>query len=159
MKVEYTTNNSGGEWWLKDKDWIALEKAGWYVDWGGMRYFCHSKFDLQKRPDGKPEPCPSEDACPGHRRCDSIAEARKNPGPLSLDSLAKRAQKEFDTPGAAMREFQEITEQSVTDEGCNHCGPPHNFSWKGGSASGEDCENYLGDDGYTPGSGRRVLDY
>lgn len=31
--VEYSSNNSGGGWWLKDKDWLALEKAGWEVKW------------------------------------------------------------------------------------------------------------------------------
>ena len=33
MKVEYGSNNSGGDWWLEDKDWFALEKAGWKVSW------------------------------------------------------------------------------------------------------------------------------
>ena len=33
MLVEYSSNNSGGNWWLKDKDWLALEKAGWRVYW------------------------------------------------------------------------------------------------------------------------------
>jgi hypothetical protein len=33
VKVEFSHNNSGGRWWLKDKDWKALEKAGWTVDW------------------------------------------------------------------------------------------------------------------------------
>ena len=33
MKVEYDSNNSGGHWWLKDEHWLALEKAGWKVDW------------------------------------------------------------------------------------------------------------------------------
>jgi hypothetical protein len=33
MKTEYTSNNSGGNWWLTDKDWYALEKAGWEVRW------------------------------------------------------------------------------------------------------------------------------
>lgn len=33
MRVEYSSNNSGGKWWLKDEDWHALEKAGWKVDW------------------------------------------------------------------------------------------------------------------------------
>jgi len=33
MKVEYSSNNSGGSWWLKDKDWKKLEKAGWKVEW------------------------------------------------------------------------------------------------------------------------------
>lgn len=30
---EFSHNNSGGRWWLKDSDWKALEKAGWKVDW------------------------------------------------------------------------------------------------------------------------------
>jgi hypothetical protein len=32
-KLEYSSNNSGGSWWLKDADWFALEEAGWTVDW------------------------------------------------------------------------------------------------------------------------------
>ena len=31
--VEYSSNNSGGSWWLSDEDWYALEKAGWDVEW------------------------------------------------------------------------------------------------------------------------------
>lgn len=31
--VEYSSNNSGGEWWLTDSDWRALEEAGWEIDW------------------------------------------------------------------------------------------------------------------------------
>lgn len=31
--VEYSSNNSGGNWWLADSDWKNLEKAGWEVDW------------------------------------------------------------------------------------------------------------------------------
>jgi hypothetical protein len=33
MKVTYTSNNSGGNWWLTDKNWKDLEKAGWKVEW------------------------------------------------------------------------------------------------------------------------------
>lgn len=33
MKVEYSSNNSGGSWWLSDEDWYNLEKAGWQVQW------------------------------------------------------------------------------------------------------------------------------
>jgi hypothetical protein len=29
----YSSNNSGGSWWLSDEDWYALEAAGWKVDW------------------------------------------------------------------------------------------------------------------------------
>lgn len=31
--VKYSSNNSGGRWWLNDEDWENLEKAGWQVDW------------------------------------------------------------------------------------------------------------------------------
>lgn len=31
--VRYSSNNSGGSWWLDDEDWYNLEKAGWKVDW------------------------------------------------------------------------------------------------------------------------------
>jgi hypothetical protein len=45
--VEYSSNNSGGDWWLHDDDWLALEAAGWDVHWyrdmdPGMRLF-HDK--------------------------------------------------------------------------------------------------------------------
>jgi len=33
MIVNYHSNNSGGHWWLDDDDWLALEKAGWKVNW------------------------------------------------------------------------------------------------------------------------------
>jgi hypothetical protein len=38
MKVIYSSNNSGGNWWLSDEDWIALEKAGWKVKWEEYRF-------------------------------------------------------------------------------------------------------------------------
>lgn len=31
--TRYTTNNSGGDWWLTDKNWLDLEAAGWTVEW------------------------------------------------------------------------------------------------------------------------------
>jgi hypothetical protein len=31
--IEYSSNNSGGSWWLEDKDWEALDRAGWTVHW------------------------------------------------------------------------------------------------------------------------------
>jgi hypothetical protein len=33
MYVEYSSNNSGGNWWLSDQNWLDLEKAGWEVKW------------------------------------------------------------------------------------------------------------------------------
>lgn len=31
--LSYSSNNSGGDWWLTDANWKALEDAGWKVDW------------------------------------------------------------------------------------------------------------------------------
>lgn len=31
--ITYRSNNSGGDWWLKDEDWLRLEAAGWKVSW------------------------------------------------------------------------------------------------------------------------------
>ncbi len=33
LVLHYDSNNSGGDWWLKDKDWKGLEKCGWTVQW------------------------------------------------------------------------------------------------------------------------------
>lgn len=33
VKVVYSSNNSGGDWWLTDEDWKTLEVAGWKVEW------------------------------------------------------------------------------------------------------------------------------
>ena len=51
MKVEYSSNNSGGSWWLKKKDWLNLEKAGWTVEWkedtflGSDAMHCNKEFN------------------------------------------------------------------------------------------------------------------
>lgn len=36
--VHYDSNNSGGRWWLTDKQWDALERAGWEVEWRDERF-------------------------------------------------------------------------------------------------------------------------
>lgn len=36
-RFTYDSNNSGGGWWLDDKDWFALELAGWRVHWVALR--------------------------------------------------------------------------------------------------------------------------
>ena len=41
MYVEYSSNNSGGNWWLTDDHWFKLEKAGWKVDWiRDNKFYC-----------------------------------------------------------------------------------------------------------------------
>jgi hypothetical protein len=31
--LSYSSNNSGGYWWLTDENWKAMERAGWSVEW------------------------------------------------------------------------------------------------------------------------------
>lgn len=47
-----------------------------------------------------------------------------------LGALATSASKECDNPEDAINEWQNITGQSPSDEGCNCCGPPHSFSYE-----------------------------
>ena len=114
LTINYSSNNSGGDWWLKDQDWKALEAAGWKVEWK------KDQNDFGGRPykDGR-----------------------------WLGALATKASKQFDSPASAMREFERITGQTVSDEGCNCCGAPHSFNWEGPDgydyASGEGCLAHL----------------
>jgi hypothetical protein len=104
MIIQYDSNNSGGGWWLKDKDWKNLEKKGWKVFW---------KKDEKPLIIGGRESnlnCADEDG-------------------RWLGALATSAQKDFPSPGDAIREFEKITKQDASDEGCNCCGPPHSFHW------------------------------
>jgi len=104
MKIEYSTNNSGGSWWLSDQDWLALEAAGWTVQWVG--------------PNG------------GHREpyAKSLTEAAEYMG-----THAVSAEKDFpvedesDAEILAKRCFERATGQDADDEGCSCCGRPHNF--------------------------------
>lgn len=48
--VEYSSNNSGGSWWLTDEDWKNLEAAGWEVDWYANR---KDSFTKRDHPDGR----------------------------------------------------------------------------------------------------------
>lgn len=115
-RFEYSSNNSGGNWWLKDKDWINLEKAGWFVIWGSYD-FC------------KPEKSTNIycflglRSCPGHRRFKSFKDMGKND--RYLGCLAKDCYKDFNSIEEAIEEFERITHQTYDDEGCECCGPPH----------------------------------
>jgi hypothetical protein len=51
-------------------------------------------------------------------------------GERFLGALAMRASKDFADPREAIAEFERITGQDASDEGCNCCGPPHSFSYK-----------------------------
>lgn len=47
--VQYTSNNSGGGWWLDDKDWKALAKAGWIVEWVSKDKYLKKMLDADGR--------------------------------------------------------------------------------------------------------------
>ncbi len=47
--VEYDSNNSGGRWWLKDQDWLALKQAGWKVRW----YRDQEYYSSERTEDGR----------------------------------------------------------------------------------------------------------
>lgn len=120
MLVKYRSNNSGGDWWLKDEDWLAPEKAGWRVSW-----------------------IKDEE--------DSIF--RTKGSDRWLGALAKECSKDFPTITDAIKEFEELTGMSVTDEGCNCCGAPHDFTW-GDCAHGDcGCEGAHKDYHYASGDG------
>lgn len=126
MTVNYDSNNSGGSWWLTDQDWINLEKAGWHIEWGGL--------ELEN---------PNERI----RKYENFKEANKD---RWLGSVAQSCHKEFNTIRESLVEFEKITNQNVSDRGCNCCGPPHSFNWKDKKdktrdISGEECLNYLYD--------------
>ena len=65
---------------------------------------------------------------------------------------------EAETPAEAIRGFEKITKQDVSDEGCNCCGPPHSFSWDGGYASGESILSILHPNKDTNLSKRQLLE-
>lgn len=156
MKITYSSNNSGGSWWLTDKDWKALDKAGWHVIWGGT-YFCHPEHLYSWDVARDSYPCDRSEGCPGHRAYESFTAAKK--GKRYLGALAKEASKDFPTPGDAMREFESLTGQSVSDEGCGCCGAPHSFNWDEGGydyASGDQCVTHLYPG--TPGSLREAAE-
>lgn len=49
MHVEYRSNNSGGDWWLTDDDWRALEAAGWEIRWFAANRDVYRTLDAEGR--------------------------------------------------------------------------------------------------------------
>lgn len=133
--VEYDSNNSGGDWWLKDEDWEKLEKAGWLVQRAGQEFVFNDKSNYLKDKDGFP----------------TFTENDKDATYLN-SKYRQHAWKKFETIQEAITEFEEITGANVSDEGCNCCGSPHSFNWSEEGkkddynyASGEELLNYMYD--------------
>lgn len=100
VRTTYSSNNSGGSWWLKDEDWKALEAAGWEVEWYA-----------NMSPD---------DVLSGLMRADSNGRW--------LGALASRAHREGIGFREAISEWASITGEDPRALGCHCCGAPHSFS-------------------------------
>lgn len=129
MRVEYSSNNSGGSWWLNDKHWKALEDAGWEVEWGSL-WFCRSAWNVGRmRPAYLTRECKGKKGCSGHRVFQSFDEAMAAGGDGRwLGALATKATRRGLTLRAAADEWERVTGLSATDAGCACCGQPHNFT-------------------------------
>lgn len=124
--VEYDSNNSGGDWWLDDADWFALEKAGWVVVWNHLRTVYSPEgrhvYDSRGIPTLTDQPDPN-DKYPALSR--DIGEV----GSRWLGALAKKAYKpNCDNLRVAVDEWERITGKNATDAGCPCCGVPHTFT-------------------------------
>lgn len=139
MLVEYSSNNSGGSFWVITKNWKKLEAQGWKLFNYGS--FIYKDGDHVIGKDGLPK------------------RKGNNPGiDTQFGQYAHYAFKIFNSPQEAITEFQEITGLDVSDEGCNCCGAPHSFSWDGGYCSGEGCLEYIYPDMNTKKSKRELLE-
>lgn len=126
MYVEYDSNNSGGRWWLKDKDWKALEKAGWIVEWANLDNLYTDEGNYVREENGIPKLVPigqGNSKYPSYNKKDEKGIYRY------LGALAKKAYKpDCNDLKAAVEEWEKVTKQSSTDAGCPCCGQPHYFT-------------------------------
>lgn len=106
--VKYDSNNSGGSFWLKDKDWIALEDNGWVVHWTDKNVTPTNAYNFEKMQD------PSNFA------------SRDEHGEW-LGASACSACKTFESTEEGIREWENLTHQDAAALGCSCCGPPHSF--------------------------------
>lgn len=113
MFVKYTSNNSGGHWWLEDKDWKVLEESGWRVHWVTLHnvYSNSGSFEI-------------EDGMPKLKTGNSFADEDGR----WLRALARSAYGKFDSLEKAIASFEEITGQDASACGCMCCGQPHKFT-------------------------------
>lgn len=135
MYVEYNSNNSGGHWWLDDEDWLALEKAGWKIQWCGLREVYEKDESGRDRivldPDGTPKlievqpgdgyPAFGDSSLPiGHTLPIGQREW--------LGAKAMYAYRSGLSFMEAVEEWERVTGKSSTDAGCPCCGQPHTFT-------------------------------
>lgn len=150
--LEYDSNNSGGNFWLRDEDWKALEDAGWIVGWivvtektgysfteryvsaeSGRRYGDTWEEACRQFQVGQPRWPDSTDASSeiivaAASTYDEAVALREEYGGY-FGELAVSCAKRGESAAALVEEFERITGQDASAEGCNCCGPPHSFEW------------------------------
>ena len=119
MKVEYSSLNSGGEWWLTDRHWEALEDDGWVVQWGHQNWCStHNEHNI------------CEDLrlpCPGHGLVGSLAEVSEKERWLEAAAVSAILDGVRSVEEAISR-WDDAIGFNANEEGCRCCGQPHNFS-------------------------------
>ena len=118
--LRYHSNNSGGSWWLSDEDWQKLEEAGWVVHW------VHDAND----PSHTHTEASSLSHGPHYHSWNDVTVPARPSGARWLGALATSAVIATDDPEKAIARWELIVGQSSTDEGCNCCGPPHEFEYR-----------------------------
>lgn len=128
--VEYSSNNSGGDWWLSDEDWKALEAAGWKVAWATLENLYTDKGDYERDADGTPKLVPMGE---GNSRYKSFAKDGRYLGALATKAWWVGAT----SLREAAADWERITKKSSTEAGCPCCGQPHRFTlYKDGKYAG-----------------------
>jgi hypothetical protein len=123
MLITYDSNNSGGRWWLKDEDWLALEEAGWKVDWAKDWPNDRINYGDYKK-SGRDT---VEETIPGSKKKRVVESPDRY-----LGALAREASKEVASFREGIAEWERITGEDATALGCSCCGTPHSFSSNAG---------------------------
>lgn len=121
--VEYSSNNSGGSWWLTDQNWHDLEAAGWIVVWNWLSTKYDGSGGYALGDNGVPVLVKASES----GSLFSGTEQDKV-GSRFLGALATSAFRAGMTLREAADEWEDVTGQTATDAGCACCGQPHNFT-------------------------------
>lgn len=126
--VEYSSNNSGGHWWLTDDDWKQLELAGWKVAWCRLGKLYKNGRAVTDA-NGTPKLVPIDELPDDkdHKWQKDYRDYRDNDGRY-LGALAKEAYRTGLSLEEAVDEWETVTGKSSCDTGCPCCGPPHSFT-------------------------------
>lgn len=125
MFVTYSSNNSGGSWWLSDEQWFALEKAGWKVHWHSLSNVYGKNGEWVLDDDGTPKLSPISEV-KGSRPV--FTQKDKDGNYRFLGALANYAYRSGLGMREAAEEWERITGSDATAAGCPCCGQPHRFT-------------------------------